>query len=151
MARSISSTMSSSSDEFEWEKDPDLFGLFDAEWEELEAARVARQAGGAKALEPGPAAVAAEPGVYHLVPGASAMLQSNDTDFHASFREQWRLAGKPLGELPATDATDSVQEELAQNMNMTRIDVSLPPAAQPQTAVEPMYVPNNALPSSLPN
>ena len=40
--------MSSSSDEFEWEKDPDPFG-FNAEWEELEAARVARQAGGAQA------------------------------------------------------------------------------------------------------
>ena len=48
LARSISSTMGSSSDEFEWEKDPDPFG-FNAEWEELEAARVARQAGGAQA------------------------------------------------------------------------------------------------------
>ena len=73
--------------------------MIDADWEEKEAARAARQAGGEKALDPGTAAVAAEPGVYHLVPGASAMLQSNDTDFHASFREQWRLAGKPLGEL----------------------------------------------------
>ena len=150
--------MGSSLDEIEWEKDQDLFRLFDAEWEELEAARVARQTRGEKALEPGTAAVAAEPGDYHLVLGAyfapigaTAICQMHDTDLHAIIREQWRLAGKPLGELPATDATDSVQEELAQNMNMTWIDVSLPPAAQPQTAVEPMYVPNNALPSSLPN
>ena len=150
--------MGSSLDEIEWEKDQDLFRLFDAEWEELEAARVARQAGGEKALEPGTAAVAAEPGDYHLVLDrhfapicATAICQVNDTDLHAILRERW-LAGKPLFcELPATDATDSVQEELAQNMNMTRIDVSLPPAAQPETAVEPMYVPNNALPSSLPN
>ena len=150
--------MGSSSDEFEWEKDPDLFGLFDAEWEELEAARVARQAGGAKALEPGTAAVAAEPGVYHLVLddhfapiGATAVCQANDTDLHAILRERW-LAGEPLfGEFPAPDAADFMQEELAQNMNMTWIDVSHPPVAQPQDGLEPMYVPNNALPSYLPS
>ena len=150
--------MGSSSDESEWEKDQDLFRLFDADWEEMEAARAARQAGGEKALEPGTAAVAAEPGDYHLVLdayfapiGATAICQMHDTDLHAIIREQWRLAGKPLGELPATDATDSVQEELAQNMNMTWHDVSNPPVAQPQDGLEPMYVPNNALPSYLPS
>ena len=94
--------MGSSSDESEWEKDQDLFRLFDADWEEMEAARAARQAGGEKALEPGTAAVAAEPGDYHLVLdayfapiGATAICQVNDTDLHAILRERW-LAGEPL-------------------------------------------------------
>ena len=145
--------MSSSSDEFEWEKDPDPFG-FNAEWEELEAARVARQAGGEKALEPGTAAVAAEPGVYHLVlenhcapPDASAVCQRHDTDCHAISGEQFLARKTYFGEFP--DAADFLQEELTQNMWH---DVSQAPVAKPQDGWQPMYVPNgNALPRYLPS
>ena len=98
-----------------------------------------------KAQEPGPAAVAAGPGVSQVVlddhfalPGASAVCQRYDTDYHAISRERW-LAGQPLfGEFPVTDAADFMQEELAQNMNRTWIDVSHPPVAQPQDGLEPM-------------
>ena len=63
--------MSSSSDEFESGKDPDPVG-FNAEGEELEAARVAEEYLGSAAVaaEPGPAWVASEPGPAAVAPEA---------------------------------------------------------------------------------
>ena len=76
--------MSSSSDEFEWEKDPDPFG-FNAEGEELEAARVAEEYLGSAAVaaEPGPAWVASEPGPAAVAPEAGL--------------DQWLPANLPIG------------------------------------------------------
>ena len=63
--------MSSSSDEFEPDWDPDPVG-FNAEGEELEAARVAEEYLGSAAVaaEPGPAWVASEPGPAAVAPEA---------------------------------------------------------------------------------
>ena len=76
--------MGSSSDEFEWEKDPDPFG-FNAEGEELEAARVAEEYLGSAAVaaEPGPAWVASEPGPAAFAPEAGL--------------DQWLPANLPIG------------------------------------------------------
>ena len=108
-----------------------------------------------KAPEPGPAAVAAKLGVYHLVledhcapPDASAVCQRHDTDCHAISGEQLLAQTTYFGEF-AEDFADTLQEELKQNMWH---DVSQAPVAKPQDGWQPMYVPNgNALPRYLPS
>ena len=111
-----------------------------------------------KTQETRPAAVAAGPGVPHLVlhdyfppPGATAVSQPNDTDIHAIIRERYLAGGIRFGAFPTTDAMDYMQEAVAQNMNMTWFDLSHPPVAQPHDGLQPMYVPNDVVPSYLPS
>ena len=108
-----------------------------------------------KAPEPGPAAVAAKLGVYHLklenhcaLPDASAVCQRHDTDCHAISGEQLLARRTYFGQFPE-DFVDTLQEELTQERWH---DVSQAPVAQHQDGRQPMDVPNgNALPRYLPS
>ena len=88
-----------------------------------------------KAPEPGPAAVAAKPGVFQLVledhfapPDASADCQCHGTGCHAISGEQRPAREIYFGDFSEEDADD--WQELTQDNKW--YDVSHPPVAQPQ-------------------
>ena len=88
-----------------------------------------------KAPEPGPAAVAAKPGVFQLVledhcapPDASADCQRHDTGCHAISGEQWPAREIHFGDFSEEDVDDL--QEMTQDKKW--YDVSHPSVAQPQ-------------------
>ena len=91
--------MSSSLDEFEPDWDPDPVG-FNAEGEELEAARVAEEYLGSAAVaaEPGPAWVASEPGPAAVAPEAGL--------------DQWLPANLPIGTANFFQPHDTEQQRI---------------------------------------
>ena len=94
--------MSSSLDEFEPDWDPDPVG-FNAEGEELEAARVAEEYLGSAAVaaEPGPAWVASEPGPAAVAPEAGL--------------DQWPPENLPIGTANFFQPRDTEQQQRMDN------------------------------------